>query len=170
MITTSCYYCGITNILTWHFQLCWYTVKEVMIIAHCIELHQMVAYEWTVSVNNGEWCAACGVRILRVAMFGDEFTNCFALNLKTKSLLKTMSHSNFTWVRASLTALWIIPLWFWATISYGSMDLVLSMFTYNLYSSDLSLSYFRHCWWLWSVTVWAGQNVSKETSALATCT
>jgi len=40
----------------------------------------------------------------------------------------------------------------------------------TFFTSDLSLTCFRHCWWLWSVTVWAGQKVSKETSALATCT
>jgi len=40
----------------------------------------------------------------------------------------------------------------------------------TFFTSDLSLTCFRHCWWLRPVTVWAGQKVSKETSALATCT
>jgi len=151
MITTSCYYCGITNILTWHFQLCWYTVKEVMIIAHCIELHQMVAYEWTVSVNNGEWCAACGVRILRVAMFGDEFTNCFALSLKIslywKQCLIVISHGCVQVSRhcglshsGSEPQLAMGP-WIW---SYPC--------SVTLFTSDLFLICFRQCWWLWPVT------------------
>ena len=95
--------------------------------------------------------------------FDDEFTNSFALNWKMspywKHCLLVFSHG---YVHISQHS----------GLAHSSSESHLAMGPWiwscpcslTLFSSDLSLTCFRQCWWLWSVTVWAGQKVSKETS------
>ena len=114
----------------------------------------------------GEWCDACRVGMPRVIMFGDdiELTNSFALNWKMSLyrnfILISLGHvqvsQHIGLAHSSSESQLAIAMgpWIWS-------------YPCSLTSSDLSLSYFNHCWWLWSVTVWAGHKVSNKTSALA---